>query len=210
MKSELEKYITEHIDSEDEILRELYRETYAKTLNPRMMSGHWQGLFLTFISKMVQPTTIVEIGTFTGYASICLAKGLNKNGTLHTIEINDELVSFASSYFRKAGLSDKIIQHVGDARNILNELPDGLDIVFIDGDKEQYPDYYHSVLPKVRPGGIILADNVLWNGKVIDSNLPNDRFTKGIIAFNSLIKNDDRIEKTIVPLRDGVMLIRKK
>jgi predicted O-methyltransferase YrrM len=210
MDRKLEKYILEHTDPEDEILSELNRETYAKIIHPRMISGHLQGKFLTSISKMIQPRVIIEVGTFTGYSTICLARGLHEHGILHTIEINDELFSFAEKYFQKAGFSHKIKQHTGDARYIIKEIQAPVDLVFIDGDKDQYVAYYKEVLPIVKPGGYILADNVLWNGKVVEDISDNDKFTKGIIDFNSYVRSDLRVEKLILPLRDGLMLIRKK
>lgn len=210
MNSEIEKYIIEHTEPEDELLQELNRETYAKVLHPRMISGHLQGKLLTSISKMIQPELAVEIGTFTGYAAICIARGLSESGKLHTIEVNDELVPFAQRYFQRAGLSEKIIQHTGDARDALQNIPENIDMVFIDGDKEQYVSYYQTVFPKVRKGGIILADNVLWSGKVVQEVTENDKFTKGILQFNAYVKNDSSVEQVIIPVRDGIMLIRKK
>jgi caffeoyl-CoA O-methyltransferase len=210
MNSEIEKYIIEHTEPEDELLQELNRETYAKVLHPRMISGHLQGKLLTSISKMIQPELAVEIGTFTGYAAICIARGLSESGKLHTIEVNDELVPFAKRYFQRAGLSEKIIQHTGDARDALQNIPENIDMVFIDGDKEQYVSYYQTVFPKVRKGGIILADNVLWSGKVVQEVTENDKFTKGILQFNAYVKNDSSVEQVIIPVRDGIMLIRKK
>ncbi len=210
MNSEIEKYIIEHTEPEDELLQELNRETYAKVLHPRMISGHLQGKLLTSISKMIQPELAVEVGTFTGYAAICIARGLSESGKLHTIEVNDELVPFAQRYFQRAGLSEKIIQHTGDARDALQNIPENIDMVFIDGDKEQYVSYYQTVFPKVRKGGIILADNVLWSGKVVKEVTENDKFTKGILQFNAYVKNDSSVEQVIIPVRDGIMLIRKK
>lgn len=210
MNSEIEKYIIEHTEPEDELLQELNRETYAKVLHPRMISGHLQGKLLTSISKMIQPELAVEVGTFTGYAAICIARGLSESGKLHTIEVNDELVPFAQRYFQRAGLLEKIIQHTGDARDALQNIPENIDMVFIDGDKEQYVSYYQTVFPKVRKGGIILADNVLWSGKVVQEVTENDKFTKGILQFNAYVKNDSSVEQVIIPVRDGIMLIRKK
>lgn len=210
MNSEIEKYILDHTEPEDDLLKELNRDTYAKVLHPRMISGHLQGKLLAAISKMIQPDLAVEIGTFTGYAAICIGRGLSESGTLHTIEVNDELVPFAQRYFRRAGLWEKIIQHTGDARDVLQHIPDNIDMVFIDGDKGQYLNYYHTVFPKVRKGGIILADNVLWSGKVVQDVPENDRYTKGILEFNAYVKNDSFVEQVIIPVRDGLMLIRKK
>ncbi|MFO7827784.1 MAG: O-methyltransferase [Bacteroidales bacterium] len=206
----IEDYILNHSDSEDPVLAELNRETNLKILRPRMLSGHLQGKILEMISKMIQPQKILEIGTYTGYSAICLAKGLKNNGTLHTIELNDELEQFIRKYFNKAGLENQIKLHIGNALEIIPKIDEPFDLVFIDGDKREYLQYYHSVLEYVKPGGFILADNVLWSGKVIEQELPDDEYTKGIIEFNEWVKNDHRIEKVILPLRDGLTLIRKK
>ncbi len=204
---ELSDYIQSHSSPEDHVLAELYRETFRKVLYPRMVSGNLQGKFLEFISRMIQPESVLEIGTFTGYSAICLAKGLKKDGILHTIEINDEIRPMIEKYIEKAGLQGKIILHTGDARQIIPQLNYEFDLVFIDGNKQQYLDYYHAVYPKTRKGGYIIADNVLWNGKV--TKPARDKETTGIVAFNDYIKNDNTVEKLILPLRDGLMLIRK-
>jgi predicted O-methyltransferase YrrM len=205
----IEEYILNHSDGEDPILAELNRETNLKILNPRMLSGHLQGKVLEMISKMINPEKILEIGTYTGYSAICLAKGLKETGILHTIEINDELEDFISKYLLKSGLENKIKLYFGDARKIITEINEQFDLVFIDADKREYLEYYNIVLEYVKPGGFILADNVLWSGKVIEQESPEDLHTKRIIEFNEFIKNDDRIEKVILPLRDGLTLIRK-
>ncbi len=204
---ELSDYILNHSSPEDPVLAELYRETFRKVLYPRMASGHLQGKLLEFISRMIQPSAILEIGTFTGYSAICLARGLQDKGQLHTIEINDELRTIIEHYFEKAGLQKKIILHTGDARQIIPSLNLEFDLAFIDGNKQQYLEYYHAVYPKIRKGGYILADNVLWNGKVTKPS--RDKETAGIVAFNDYVKNDNKVEKLILPLRDGLMLIRK-
>lgn len=206
----IEDYILNHSDSEDPVLAELNRETNLKILRPRMLSGHLQGKILEMISKMIQPQKILEIGTYTGYSAICLAKGLKNNGTLHTIELNDELEQFIRKYFNKAGLENQIKLHIGNALEIIPKIDEPFDLVFIDGDKREYLQYYHSVLEYVKPGGFILADNVLWSGKVIEQESPDDEYTRGIIEFNEWVKNDHRVEKVILPLRDGLTLIRKK
>lgn len=206
----IEEYILNHSDSEDPILAELNRETNLKVLRPRMLSGHLQGKILEMISKMIQPEKILELGTYTGYSAICLAKGLKENGKLHTIEINDELEDIITKYIEKAELTDKIKLHFGDATSIIPKLNEQFDLVFIDADKREYLDYYNLVLDFVKPGGFILADNVLWSGKVIELEEPDDEYTKGIFDFNKFLKNDDRVEKVILPLRDGLTLIRKK
>lgn len=205
----LENYILENIGAEDEILKELDRETYLKTLYPRMLSGHWQGKILAMISKMVRPGSILEIGTFTGYSAICLAKGLAPGGQLITIEVEDELEGFAKRYFKKAGLEEQITQIIGDAVEVIGRLDHQFDLVFIDADKRQYCDYYRLVFGKVPSGGYIIADNTLWGGKVINPPAENDVQAKGIVAFNELIRNDKRVEKVILPVRDGITIIRK-
>lgn len=209
-QNELDKYILTHIDKEDEVLYELDRETNLKVIGGRMISGHLQGQVLTMLSKMIQPKTILELGTFTGYSAICLAKGLQENGKLITIEIDDELESLSSKYFKKAGLQNKIEQRIGSALEIIPELEETFDLVFIDADKREYTKYFELILDKVPRGGYIIADNTLWSGKVLNAPAPDDNFTKGIIEFNTLIQNDIRIEKVILPLRDGMTLIRKK
>ena len=202
-------YIKTHSTPEDKILEELSRETNLNVLYPRMLSGHLQGLFLSMLSRMLKPSMILEIGTYTGYSAICLAKGLSAEGRLHTIEINDELSDISVKYFRKAGLEDKIKLFTGDALEIIPSMKYTYDLVFMDGAKHQYLDYYEAVLPKLRSGGYIIADNVLWNGKVLDTGSFRDKETKGIAAFNDFMASDDRTEKVLLPLRDGLMIIRK-
>lgn len=209
-QNEIDKYILNHIDAEDEILNELDRDTHLNVLGSRMISGHLQGQVLTMLSKMIRPKSILEIGTFTGYSAICLAKGLQKNGKLFTIEIDDELETRAKKYFEKAGVLQNVIQLIGPALEIIPTLYKTFDLVFIDAHKPEYPDYYRAVFEKVNNGGYIIADNTLWSGKVIETPSEDDYFTKGIIEFNSLIKNDNRVEKVILPLRDGMTIIRKK
>ena len=207
---DLENYILRNIDEEDNVLQELTRETFLKTVHPRMVSGHLQGLVLTMISKMIRPRNILEVGTFTGYSAICLAKGLQKGGRLHTIEIVDELHSFSSRYFKKAGISESIVQYSGSALDIIPALPGPFDLVFLDADKREYCTYYDLVFDKVPSGGYILADNILWGGKVIDPPEVSDAQTQGIIEFNEKIRNAPGIEKVILPIRDGIVIIRKK
>ena len=206
----LEKYILAHTRSENEVLADLYRKTHIKFVNPNMVSGHLQGEILTMITNMISPAKILEIGTFTGYSAICLARGLRKNGRLDTIEINDELIDFILLYFKKAGVEKQINLHIGNSLDLVKELPGSYDLVFIDGDKREYSAYYNLVFEKVRPGGFILADNVLWGGKVTDPEYKNDPFTKGIMEFNELVHNDARVENVIFPVRDGLMLLKKK
>jgi caffeoyl-CoA O-methyltransferase len=209
MNKKLEQYILDHSTPEDPILEDLYRQTHIRFVNPNMVSGHEQGKLLEFFSRMIQPGNILEIGTFTGYSAICLSKGLKENGKLITIEINDELASFAGEYFKKTRSENKIIPMTGNALEIIPSLDMKFDLVFIDGDKREYTDYYKLIIDKLNPGGFILADNVLWGGKVIEKET-KDPQTLGIIAFNEMIREDDGIEKLIMPIRDGLMLIRKK
>lgn len=205
----LDEYILNHITREDKVLEELNRETNLKILHPRMLAGHLQGKILEMFSRMIRPDAILEIGTYTGYSAICLATGLNKNGKLHTIERNDELTELSKKYFRKAGLESKIILHSGDATDIIPELDCMFDMVYIDADKNEYVNLYKLVFGRVRSGGYILADNVLWEGKVNEEYESADKETRGIIDFNTFISNDPRIENVILPVRDGLMIIRK-
>ena len=206
---DLDRYILNLTDQEDPILQELERETFLKVLYPRMLSGHLQGKMLEMFSRMIHPKRILEIGTYTGYSAICLAKGLQEDGILHTIEINDELESMAQKYFEKAGLKQKITQYIGDAKTIIPSLDESFDLVFIDGDKREYSNYFDLSIDKVSSGGILIADNILWDGKVVEKVDPNDEQTQGILAFNEKIKNDPRVSQLILPIRDGLMLIRK-
>ncbi len=211
MDREIEEYILAHIDAEDEVLSELNRETHLKIYGSRMISGHLQGQILTMLSKMISPDNILEIGTFTGYSAICLAKGLTDNGKLYTIEKNDELEYLTEKYFGKAGLQHKIIRITGNALDEIRLLDEVFDLVYIDADKRQYTNYYNLVFDKVRSGGFIIADNTLWNEKIIQRNISrSDSQTLGIIEFNEMIKNDSRVEKVILPVRDGMTIIRKK
>lgn len=205
----LDRYLSEHSSQEDPVLRELARHTYLNEVHPRMLSGHILGNFLTMFSKMLEPERILEIGTYTGYSAICLARGLRSGGTLTTIEINDELRSTALDYFLKAGLGEQIELINGDAHKVIPVLKGVFDLVFIDGHKDDYADYFRLVINKVRPGGYILADNVLWGGKVLDDPA-KDPTTSTIDQFNKEITADPRVENLLLPLRDGIMLIKKK
>ncbi|HHJ09474.1 MAG TPA: O-methyltransferase [Bacteroidetes bacterium] len=207
---DLKHYIETHSTAEDPVLEELSRRTWWETIYPQMMSGTLQGKLLEFISRMITPERILEIGTFTGYSAICMARGLKNHGKLITIENNDELLSISKEFFDKAGLTDKIELIHGNALEIIPTLKDFFDLVFIDAEKTEYADYYKTVMKKVRSGGWILADNVLWDGKVIGSTERMDAETHGIRRFNELVKNDPGVEQIILPLRDGIMLIRKK
>jgi caffeoyl-CoA O-methyltransferase len=207
---ELEQYITAHIDEEDPLLKDLYRQTHQKILNPRMASGHIQGKILEMLSKMIHPKFILEIGTFTGYSAICLAKGLQAGGVLHTIDINDEIAEFTTSFLHRPEISHNITFHIGDALKIIPELAITFDLVFIDGDKKEYLSYYLSTIDKVKPEGYIIVDNILWDGKVLQNIENNDYSAKGVVEFNEYIKTDTRVEKSILPFRDGIMILRKK
>ena len=208
MNRKLDQYIKEHSSGEDPVLEDLYRQTYIRFVNPNMTTGHLQGKFLELISKMINPEHILEIGTFTGYSAICLARGLKPGGTLITIELNDELKEFSHSYFTRAGLDQLIVQKTGNAIEIIPSFNMLFDLIYIDGDKREYCDYYKLVKDKVKPGGYILADNVLWGEKVLDT-FTTDKQSKGIIDFNNMIMKEAGIEHVIIPLRDGITLIRK-
>jgi len=207
---ELDDYVVKHSQDEPELLQELNRETYQKIMQPRMLSGHFQGRVLSMISKLVNPKNILEIGTYTGYSALCLAEGMQSNGELHTIDIDEELHSFQRKYFDKSEFGHQIIQHTGNALDIIPNLKKTFDLVFIDADKENYSNYFNCVIDKLNSGGIILSDNVLWSGKVIEKLQPDDTSTKALIAYNTLLKNDDRVETVLLPIRDGLTISRKK
>lgn len=209
-KSEqISNYITNHSTSEEPLLAKLNRETHLKMIYPRMISGPLQGKLLEFISRMIKPKYILEIGTFTGYSAICLAKGLSENGKLITIEINDELQSFSRKYFEESGLTSKIEQVTGNAIDIIPILTHTFDLIFIDADKEEYMDYYNVCIDKLAKGGFIIIDNVLWGNKVILKSKHSDPETQSIKTLNEFIINDSRVENVILPVRDGINLIRK-
>lgn len=205
----LDNYLDEHASKPDDVLHELYRETHLRTVNPRMLSGYIQGCFLKLITQLTKAERILEIGTFTGYSAICMAQGMSKDGKLHTIEINDELESIARKYFEKANLNSKIHLHIGDACEIIPTIDELFDLVFIDGDKLEYLNYYELCLPKVRKGGLIMADNVLWSGKVLETDKEFDKHTLAVDIFNKKITQDPRVENFILPVRDGIMCITK-
>jgi predicted O-methyltransferase YrrM len=209
MNQKLEKYLLEHTTPEDPVLEDLYRQTHIRFVNPNMATGHVQGKLLELISMMIKPENILEIGTFTGYSAICLSKGLKPGGKLITVEINDELTAFSHSYFCRAGAESKITQITGRAQEIIPRLDLIFDLVYIDADKREYIEYYRLIIDKVKPGGFILADNVLWGGKVLEKGT-TDPQARGIIDFNEMIRNETDIDDVIIPLRDGLMLIRKK
>ena len=208
MEKQIEEYISKLLGAENSVLNNLYRQTNLKALNPGMISGHEQGRLLATISCMCKPNQILEIGTFTGYSAICLAEGLTADGHLHTIEIDDELSNIALTFFDKAGISDKITLHIGDALEIIPKINTVFDMVFIDAAKKQYLDYYHAVFDKVRQGGYILADNILWYGKVANQQF-HDETTIELRKFNDFVSSDDRVEKAIVRNRDGLFILKK-
>jgi predicted O-methyltransferase YrrM len=205
----LQTYIYEHLGDEREVLKELYRRTHLHTVYPEMVSGHEQGRLLGMFSRMIHPERILEIGTFTGYSAICLAEGLTPEGKLHTIEQNDELTELAALFFKEAGLSDKIIQYTGDALEIIPELNICFDLVFIDASKKHYLDYYRVVFDKVKKGGYILIDNILWYNKIFDSKI-RDVTTEKLREFNMFVSKDVRVERAIVRNRDGMFVLQKK
>ncbi len=209
IENRADQYILDHLAPESEILSEIYRHTHVNVLYPGMISGHEQGRLLAMISRMVQPDQILEIGTFTGYSAICLSEGLRPEGRLHTIEQNDEIADTAAAFFEKAGLADKITLHVGDALEIIPALDIRFDLVFIDAAKKQYSDYYSAVFDKVKSGGYILADNILWYGKVFNPDF-KDETTDKLREFNNFVGQDTRVEKAIVKNRDGLFILRKK
>lgn len=205
----LDDYILEHIDEEGELLATLYRQAHVKLLHPRMLAGHLQGRILKMLARMQGAQRILELGTYTGYATLCLAEALPETGEIHTIEIDDEMEDFIREQLEKSELQSKIHLHIGDAFNIVPRLEGLFDMVFIDADKRDYCQYYDLVFDKVKPNGIILADNTLWGGKVLEQPQSGDKQTIGILKFNEKIKQDNRIEKVILPLRDGLTIIYK-
>ncbi len=204
----LDDYVAAHSEKEPQLLQQLTRETYQKILQPRMLSGHYQGRILSMLSKLIQPKTILEIGTYTGYSALCLCEGLKKDGLLHTIDINEELEDFQRSYFDKSPYGRNIKQHIGNAIEIIPKLTTKFDLVFIDADKPNYVNYFNLIIDKMNSGGIILSDNVLWSGKVIEKLQPNDESTKALIEYNKLLAEDPRIETVLLPIRDGLTISR--
>ena len=208
ISQELEDYIEKHSEKEPDLLAALNKETYQKILLPRMLSGHFQGRVLSMLSKLIRPVNILEIGTFTGYAALCLCEGMQENGQLHTIDIKEELETIQRKYFDKSPWGSQIFQHLGEAITIIPTLELKFDLVFIDADKENYLNYFELILPKMNKGGIILSDNVLWSGKVLEPLQKNDISTKVLLEYNELLKNDPRIETVLLPIRDGLTVSR--
>jgi caffeoyl-CoA O-methyltransferase len=210
LPEEIEAYSEAHTETETDLLKLLNRETHAKVLNPRMLSGQIQGRFLSMLSRMIRPRRILEIGTFTGYSAICLAEGLVPDGKIITIDINEELETFTSNFFTQAGLSDKVDYLIGNALDIIPSLNETFDLVFIDADKINYISYFNVCLDKVRPGGFLIADNVLWSGKVADKGLKKiDKDTQALLDFNKAVQDDPRVSNLLLPVRDGLMIIQK-
>ena len=206
----LDDYVCAHTENEPELLNELNRKTHLTVLRSRMLSGHFQGRLLSMLSHMIKPERILEIGTYTGYSAICLAEGLTENGKLTTIDINEELEDIAREFIQKANLDNKIEYIIGDAMQIVPQLDELFDLVFIDADKKNYCNYYHLVFDKVKPGGYILADNVLWSGKVVEDYEALDSETKIIMDYNKMVHEDPRVQEILLPIRDGLMLARKR
>lgn len=217
MDAKLDKYIDNHTSIEDALLSELDRETHLRVVQPRMLSGNVQGKLLKMFVQMLSPKSVLEIGTFTGYSALCMASGLSEAGVVDTIEVDDELEDIAKSFFDRSEFSDKIHPHIGSALEVAPKLGKCFDLVFVDGDKREYPEYYKMLMgdapyttPLVKSGSIIMADNILWYGKVVEPIHHNDMFTKGIVEFNSMVQSDDRVENVILPVRDGINMIRVK
>lgn len=208
ISEELEDYAALHSENEPDLLQKLNRETHQKILQPRMLSGHFQGRVLSMISKLVNPKNILEIGTYTGYAALCLAEGLAPDGELDTIDVNEELVDFQKKYFDLSDYKNQIHQHLGNALDIIPTLNKKFDLVFIDADKENYIHYFNMIVPLMNKGGIILSDNVLWSGKVLEELKPNDISTKVLLEYNKLLKDDPRVETVLLPIRDGLTVSR--
>jgi len=207
-QKKLNRYCEEMSTKPDDVLRALERETNLKTMAPQMLTGHTQGILLQFLAQMIEPQTIVEIGTFTGYAAICMAKGLSEKGSLHTIEINPERQSIIKKYIIKANLENKVILHIGDAKDIIPTIPGVFDMVYVDAAKFDYQVYYDLVVDRLSAGGMIIVDNVLWGGKIVRGH--TDKDTKVLLEFNKMVKEDDRVENVVLPIRDGITLIRRK
>lgn len=210
LSDDLEEYANQHTDNEPLLLQELTRRTHLSVLQPRMLSGHLQGRFLSLLSKLVRPQTILEIGTYTGYATLCLAEGLAPNGNLHTIDIKEELIDLQTEFFNRSGYGNQIVQHLGKAADIIPTLHTTFDLVFIDADKQNYALYFDLVIDKMNSGGIILSDNVLWSGKVVEEVKPSDKHTQALMAYNKKIKDDPRVETVLLPIRDGITVCRVK
>ena len=210
LSKKIEQYVINHSQSEPKLLQELNKETWQKALVPRMLSGHFQGRVLSMLSKLIQPKSILEIGTYTGYSALCLAEGLQKNGELHTIDRNEELRDLQHTYINASTYKNQIKTYIGEALDVIPNINENFDLVFIDADKENYINYFHAIIDKMKTGGVILSDNVLWSGKVTEIPNPKDKDTIAIIEYNTLLKNDPRIETVLLPIRDGLTISRVK
>ncbi len=210
LPQDLDDYIVKHSQEEPELLKQLTRETYQKILQPIMISGPYQGRVLSMISKLINPKSVLELGTFTGYSTLCIAEGLQPDGEIHTIDINEELVDFQRKYFDRSEFGHQIIQHLGNASDIIPKIYKSFDLVFIDADKPNYVEYFNLVIDKLNSGGILLSDNVLWHGKVVEKLDPKDISTRAVLAYNKILKEDNRIETIVLPIRDGLTISRKK
>lgn len=208
ISEELENYVAAHSENEPELLQQLNKETHQKVLQPRMLSGHFQGRVLSILSKIINPKHILELGTYTGYATLCMVEGLCEDGTIDTIDINEELEEIQSKYFEQSGKRNQIIQHIGNALEIIPLLDKKFDLVFIDADKENYINYWNLIVPMMNKGGIILSDNVLWSGKVLEKLKPNDKSTPILLEYNKITKEDPRVETVLLPIRDGLTVSR--
>ena len=208
LSQDLEDYIEQHSEKEPAHLAALNKETYQKILLPRMLSGHFQGRVLSMLSKLIRPKNILEIGTYTGYSALCLCEGMQENGQLHTIDIKEELVDFQRKHFDKSAWGHQIVQHLGEGIGIIPTIDLKFDLVFIDADKENYLNYFELIVPKMNKGGIILSDNVLWSGKVVEPLQKNDLSTKVLLEYNKLLANDPRVETVLLPIRDGLTVSR--
>ena len=210
LPEKLDDYIVDHSQKEPELLQQLSKETWQKVLAPRMLSGHFQGRVLSLISKIINPKYILEIGTYTGYSALCLAEGIQTKGLLHTIDNNEEIFDLQRKYFDKSIYGNQIIQHIGNALNVIPSLDITFDLVFIDADKKNYPNYLEIILPKLKSGSIILSDNVLWTGKVIEPLQKSDQDTKALLEYNKMINEHSQLETVLLPIRDGLTLTRVK
>ncbi|MFD2566989.1 O-methyltransferase [Pseudotenacibaculum haliotis] len=210
LPEKIDSYVVAHSQQEPTVLKELSKETWQKVLNPRMLSGAFQGRVLSMISKLIAPKNVLEIGTYTGYSAICIAEGLAKEGMIHTIDKNEELEDLQNKYFEKSGYRSNIKQYAGNALEIIPTIEEKFDLVFIDADKSNYPNYFHLVIDQMNPGGIILSDNVLWSGKVVEELDPKDIDTKALLEYNQLLNTDSRVETVVLPIRDGLTISRVK
>ena len=210
LPEKLDDYVVAHSQKEPELLQQLSRETWQKVLAPRMLSGHFQGRVLSMVSKLINPKNVLEIGTYTGYSALCLVEGIQPKGQLHTIDTNEELYDLQRKYFDKSGFGNQIIQHTGNALNIIPTIDKTFDLVFIDADKQNYPNYLEIILPKLKSGSVILSDNVLWTGKVIEKTQKGDKDTEALLKYNKMINEHSQLETVLLPIRDGLTLSRVK